>query len=129
MLNIQDLIDDAKCFEEVRKLRWPEGVTCPNCGSTDVIKRGFHHSQPHRQRYRCQGTCCGQFDDLSGTIFEGHHQPLKSWVLCLYFMGLNLSNRQIAAELGLNEDDVQQMTSQLRKGVVAKKSRLICQAP
>jgi hypothetical protein len=31
-------------------------------------------------------------------------------VLCLYFLGLNLSNRQIAAELGLNASDVQVMT-------------------
>ncbi len=36
-------------------------------------------------------------------------------------MGLNLSNRQIAQELGLNKDDVQSMTKQLREGVVAKK--------
>jgi hypothetical protein len=50
-------------------------------------------------------------------------------VLCLYFMGLNLSNRQIAAELGLNEDDVQQMTSQLREGVVAKKNLSSYQEP
>ncbi|WP_201246740.1 ATP-binding protein [Halochromatium salexigens] len=26
MLNIQTLIDDAKCFETVRRLRWPEKV-------------------------------------------------------------------------------------------------------
>jgi hypothetical protein len=38
-------------------------------------------------------------------------------------MGLNLSNQQIAAELDLNKDDVQQMTTQLRQGVVAKKNR------
>jgi hypothetical protein len=36
-------------------------------------------------------------------------------------MGLNLSNQQIAAELDLNKDDVQQMTSQLRQGIVDKK--------
>ena len=36
----------------------------------------------------------------------------------LYFMGLNLSNRQIARELDLNKDDVQRMTKQLRQGVV-----------
>jgi hypothetical protein len=35
-------------------------------------------------------------------------------------MGLNLSNRQIAAELGLNKDDAQQMTRTLRRGVEAK---------
>ncbi len=36
-------------------------------------------------------------------------------------MGLNLSNQQIAQELDLNKDDVQQMTSQLREGIVSKK--------
>jgi hypothetical protein len=37
---------------------------------------------------------------------------------CLYFMGLNLSNQQIALELGLNKDDVQAMTTQLREGII-----------
>ena len=123
MLNIQDLIDDTKCFTTVRELRWPNEVKCPHCGSKHITKRGFHTNQVHRQRYRCKACWVG-FDDLTGTVFEGHHQPLKVWVLCLYFMGLNLSNQQIAAELGLNKDDVQQMTSQLREGVVVKKSRL-----
>ena len=35
-------------------------------------------------------------------------------------MGLNLSNRQIALELGLDGSDVQAMTEQLRRGLVAK---------
>ena len=41
-------------------------------------------------------------------------------MLCLYFMGLNLSTRQIAQELGLHGSDVQAMTEQLRHGLVAK---------
>ena len=41
-------------------------------------------------------------------------------VLCLYFMGLNLSTRQIAQELGLNGSDVQAMTEQLRRGLLSK---------
>ena len=53
-------------------------------------------------------------------MLAGHHQPLRVWVLCLYFMGLNLSNRQIAQELGLNGSDVQAMTEQLRRGLVAR---------
>ena len=48
------------------------------------------------------------------------HQPLRVWVLCLHFMGLNLSNRQIAQELDLSQSDVQRMTEQLRAGLVAK---------
>lgn len=122
MINIQHLIDEAKCFEVIRELRWPEGVKCPDCGASEITKRGFHNTQAHRQRYKCPH-CGKQFDDLSGTIFEGHHQSLKTWVLCLYLMGLNLSNRQIAAELDLSESVVQEMTTQLREGVVAKKSQ------
>jgi len=62
-------------------------------------------------------------DDLTDTIFAGHHQPLKVWVLCLYFMGLNISNEQIAHELAVDVSDVQQMTTQLRQGVVKKSPR------
>jgi hypothetical protein len=42
------------------------------------------------------------------------------WVLCLYLMGLNLSNRQIAQELDLAPSDVQAMTEALRQGLTAR---------
>ncbi|MEA3642209.1 MAG: transposase [Lamprobacter sp.] len=40
MLNIQTLIDDAKCFETLRGLRWPEGVRCVQCCSAAITKQG-----------------------------------------------------------------------------------------
>ena len=73
LVNILGITDDAKCFEMVRQLRWPEGT----------------------------------------------HQPLRVWVLGLYFMGLNLSNEQIAQEL--DPDDAQRMTTLLRDGIVQRK--------
>ena len=51
-----------------------------------------------RERYRCTA-CQARFDDLTDTIFAGHHQPLRIWILCLYFMGLNLLNHQVARGL------------------------------
>jgi transposase-like protein len=42
-------------------------------------------------------------------------------MLCLYLMGLNLSNAQIAQELDLDKDDVHQMTAQLCAGIVERK--------
>jgi transposase-like protein len=117
--NLLALLDDAKCFALVRQHRWPNGVRCPACASSTVIRDGRDDTQRSRQRYRCKA-CAGRFDDLTGTVLAGHHQPLRVWVLCLYFMGLNLSNRQIAAELGLNAADVQAMTEQLRGGLVAR---------
>ncbi len=119
LINLSGLIDDAKCFALVRQHRWPEGARCPVCGSAAVIRDGHDDTQPYRQRYRCKA-CSGRLDDLTGTVLAGHHQPLRVWVLCLYFMGLNLSNRQIALELGLDGSDVQTITEQLRRGLVAK---------
>jgi transposase-like protein len=120
MLNILNLIDDVKCFETVRSLRWPDGVSCPHCASSRVIHKGHDGTQPARQRYACSA-CERRFDDLTGTIFAGHHQPLRVWIVCLYLMGLNQSNEQIGKELDLNADDAQKMTSQLREGIVARK--------
>jgi transposase-like protein len=119
LVNLSSLIDDAKCYDLVRQHRWPDGVRCPQCNSADLTRNGRDDAQPHRQRYRCRG-CDSRFDDLTGTVLAGHHQPLRIWVLCLYFMGLNLSNRQIARELDLGVSDVQAMTEQLRAGLTAK---------
>ncbi|WP_223842303.1 transposase [Methylotuvimicrobium alcaliphilum] len=102
-------MDNAKCYEKIRELRWPDDVFCPHCGSKAITKQGKDESQPDRQRYDCKD-CHRKFDDLTYTIFAGHHQPLKTWILCLYFMGLNMSNSDIARELDLNESDAQQMT-------------------
>src|SRR5918997_1063899 len=119
LVNLSSLIDDAKCFELVRQHRWPDGVRCPSCGSASAARHGRDDTQPHRQRYRCSA-CGARFDDLTGTVLAGHHQPLRVWVLCLYFMGLNLSNRQTAQELGLSGSDVQLMTERLRHGLAAR---------
>jgi transposase-like protein len=119
LINLACLIDDDKCYQLIRQHRWPDGVCCPTCASRSITRDGRDETQPHRQRYRCKA-CGARFDDLSGTILAGRHQPLRLWVLCLYFMGLNLSNLQIARELDLNEDDVHNMATSLREGLVAR---------
>lgn len=121
LVRIQNLINDQRCYETVRELRWPQGVRCPSCDADQVIRRGRHANQPDRQRYQCHG-CDKRFDDLTDTVFEGHHQPLKTWMLCVYFMGLNLSNDQIAHALDLNSDDVYHRTMSLRQGIQHKKN-------
>src|SRR4051812_24811461 len=119
VVNLSGLLDEAKCFELVRQHRWADGVRCPECDSAVVIRNGHDEGQRHRQRYLCKA-CHARFDDLTGTVLAGHHQPLRVWGLCLYLMGLNLSNRQIAQELGLGTSDVQAMTEHLRQSLVAR---------
>jgi len=124
MVNIRDLIDDAKCFQIVRDMRWPDLVTCPHCSSESVVRDGRDDTQAHRQRYACHG-CRKRFDDLTGTIFAGRHEPLRTWIICLYFMGLNLSTLQIAKELDLDRNDVQAMVQLLRQGIVDRRPAVV----
>ncbi len=83
---------------------------------------GVRRDPTARQKYECSA-CRRRFDDLTGTIFAGHHRPLRIWILCLYLMGLNLSKEQIAQQLDFNGDDVQKMASQLRVGIVERSRR------
>lgn len=120
VIKITALIDNKKCFEVIRDMRWSNGIQCPHCDSLSIKKNGHYIVQKDSQHYQCKA-CKRYFDDLTNTVFSGHHQPLKVWNTCLYFMGLNLSNNQIAKELGLQQSDVHEMTQLLRKGVVNKK--------
>lgn len=42
MLTLSKLIDEVKCYETVRMMRWPEGVCCIECGAKSVTQRGKH---------------------------------------------------------------------------------------
>ena len=101
-VNSKHLLDAAQCSQTVRARRWPDGVTCPSCESKKVITRGVDDTAPARQRSECHDDDT-RVDALTNTIFAGHHQPLKVWILCLYFLGLHLSNAHSAHEVSVHE--------------------------
>ena len=83
---------------------------------------GHDNVQVECQHYYCK-SCKRYFDDLTNTVFSGHHRPLKVWISCLYLMGLNISNNQIAQELDLCSRHY--MTTVLRNGVVDRKPEVM----
>ena len=119
MLNVQNLIDAAKCDATGRHRRWPDGGTCPRCQGTEVTKQGREETDPYRQRDHCKR---GErsFDDVTETIGAGPHQPLRGWILGLYVLGLQLSTQPSAQELDFTTDDGPQMTGPRRAGMVQK---------
>ena len=88
MCYLNDLIDESKCHEELRRKRGPNEVRCPCCTSNKINQRGKNHRQQEGRQYSCKN-CGKRFDDLTGTIFMGRHQPLSVWFAYLYRMGLN----------------------------------------
>lgn len=113
-------MDEKACFTLLRSVRWAEGVACPSCNATNVVKDG-KSTEAHEdcQKYKCN-SCEKKFDDLTDTIFSNSKLPLKTWLVCLYLMGLNISNAQIAEELDVSATTAQRMTEELRAGIAKK---------
>ncbi len=118
-IQLHKILDVGLCYDILRGIRWNTGVRCPKCQSGSVVKNGRDSSNPHVQRYHCQG-CESYFDDLSDTIFSGSHQPLHHWITVLYLMNLNASVLQITQELEISEDTARRMCDAIREGIVKK---------
>ena len=78
--------------------------------------KGKNNRHPGCRRYGCL-KCGKRFDDLTGTIFSGHHQPLRVWMICLYLMGLNVSNGRQNKSREWMKAMIEQMTDLLRGGI------------
>ncbi|HSO93828.1 MAG TPA: IS1595 family transposase [Candidatus Dormibacteraeota bacterium] len=70
---------EAKCREYVRRLRWPDGFACRDCG---VIGNFLFVS---RDRLRCR-SCKGETSLIAGTIFADTRKPLRTWFLAMWFI-------------------------------------------
>ena len=46
MINLQSLMDDAKCYEAVHQLRWPEGVRWPPFDTPVLRYRNIRAMRP-----------------------------------------------------------------------------------
>lgn len=67
------------CREYLMAHRWPEGVTCPRCGSDSVI------FQPKYNRWQCgKKHDRRQFTSKTGTIFEDSPIGLDKWLLTMW---------------------------------------------
>ncbi len=98
---LRELINEKKCIKIFLRYRWPRRVTCPFCGSKNIIKYGKLERYYHR--YLCKDCSAKNkkrtvFNDKTDTIFEGTKLSLSTWFLAGYLMKLGLSNKQIADE-------------------------------
>lgn len=76
----------ANCLRYVLATRWPNGVSCPACGSTEVHFLAKQFRWECRQRHPKR-----QFSAKRGTIFEDSRIGLDKW-LCAIWMIANSEN-------------------------------------
>lgn len=98
-----------KCEEYLARMRWPDGVTCPRCGTA--------HPTYLQSRRKWQCKCRYQFSVTAGTIFHKTHIDLPRWMLALWSVcnsPKGISSKQIQRELGVTYKTAWYMTKRIR---------------
>lgn len=102
---LRNLTED-QAREMLESIRWPDGATCPRCGSARAHKlqpktEGKTHVRPGV--YFC-GDCRKQFTVTVGTIFEGSRIKIADWLMAMYLMCSSkkgISSHQLHRTLGV----------------------------
>ncbi len=92
--------NETKATAHMEADRWPDGVTCPYCGSVNVHRMG---GTTQAGMFLCND-CRDKFTVRTGTIFERSHIPLHKWLLATHIMAASkksVSAMQLQRMLGL----------------------------
>lgn len=90
--------DDDTCLDEIKKLQYPKGMYCIECGR--ITK---HYKIKNRTSYSCK-MCRSQVSPLAGTIFEKSTTPLRIWFYAMFLMThtrADITIKQLQKELGV----------------------------
>lgn len=103
---------DTACLEEIRKIRYPEGIICKSCKR--ITK---HYKIKNRLAYSC--TLCRRHTyPLATTIFEKSSTPLRLWFYALFLMMHtkgNVTAVQLQKELGVTYKTAWRIRSLIKK--------------
>src|SRR5205809_4465343 len=79
---IRHFADPDVCLDYMVRSRWPNGVTCPTCGSSEVSFLAT------RRIWKCKTVHAKQqFSVKVGTIFEDSPIPLDKWLATMWLIG------------------------------------------
>jgi transposase-like protein len=102
--------DNEVAFQYLVNLRWPDGVTCPRCGSTE------HNYIRTRKVWRCKA-CKRQFSVKVGTIFEDSPIGLDIWLPAVWMIANaknGISSCEVARALGVTQKTAWFMLHRIR---------------
>jgi len=98
-----------KCEEHLARKHWPNGVTCPRCGSKDVT------CMESRRQWQCG--CRYQFSVTAGAVFHRTHMDLPRWFMAVWLLchsPKGISGKQIQRELGVTYKTAWYMAKRIR---------------
>jgi len=103
------------CYDDLRRARWPAGVSCPRCSGQQVTLHATSAGS-HRRRYRCNA-CARTFTDLTDTLLARTNLPLSTWWLYLRLAKQGLGTAEAARRLGVKWDTVAHMQRRLDRAL------------
>ena len=112
---VRQFSDESEVESMFVRNRWPNGVTCPKCGSVNIQERRTRKPQP----YRCR-VCRKDFNVKTGTVMQGSNIPLSKWALAVNLMTTNLkgaSNMKLHRDLGVTQKTAWHLTHRIRKAI------------
>jgi len=83
--------------------RWPDGVHCPHCGSTNVQTGVKHKTMPFRCREK---ECAKRFSTKTGTVMEDSKLGFQVWMIATYLLSTSLksvSSMKLHRDLNINQ--------------------------
>lgn len=80
-LDFKSIDLDDELINKIRSLKYVNGMGCPYCGGTYVVKYGKHRNH---QRYKCKN-CNKTFTDLTFSPLNGTHY-IEKWSIFIYCM-------------------------------------------
>ncbi|MFH2232533.1 MAG: IS1595 family transposase [Patescibacteria group bacterium] len=104
--------NDAACLEWLKDYRYPNGISCKNCGK--VTK---HHLMTTRHSFSCQ-ECGNHVHPTAGTIFQKSDTPLTIWFYTAFQMAQTrggISAKQIQRETGVTYKTAWRMCNLIRQ--------------
>jgi transposase len=104
--------NDAACLEWLKEYRYPNGITCKNCG--EVTK---HHLMTTRRSFSCQ-VCGNHVHPTAGTIFHKSDTPLTIWFYTAFQMAQTrggVSAKHIQRETGVTYKTAWRMCNLIRR--------------
>jgi transposase-like protein len=81
-------LTEAQAREYLEQIRWPTEKACPRCGSVNVVKLNNTAVGSRKKReglYNCRD-CRKPFTVTVGTIFEGSHVSIRTWLMAFSLM-------------------------------------------
>ncbi|HLY38568.1 MAG TPA: IS1595 family transposase [Candidatus Binatia bacterium] len=110
--------DPDRCLAYVVSRRWPNGVTCPTCGSKKV------HFLANQRRWKCsEKHDKRQFSAKVGTIFEDSALPFEKWLPAMWLLANcknGISSYELAKGIGVTQRTAWFMLQRLRLAMQEK---------